>query len=117
MREMESYEMLLEQMKQYDEAEERKQDEECKKKREYMQTLKMQMEGVDSKKAKKLEEFMEDKKIIDEIIDKIQQEEIQYDASKQNHYKFFLLITLHKSRIIYRTTKSGSSWNLLYGTS
>lgn len=82
MREMESYEMLQEQMKELDEAEERKQDEECKKKREYMQTLKMQMEGADSKKAKKLEEFTEDKKIIDEIMDRIKQEEILYDEQK-----------------------------------
>ena len=47
-----------------------------------MQTLKTQMEGADSKKAKKLQEFTEDKKIIDEIMDRIKQEEILYDEQK-----------------------------------
>jgi len=78
MRQQESYDMLLEKLEEFDKDQDEKRRAEYKKKKEYYKALKNQLEDTTSKMAKKQNEFAKDKLMIDEIVETIQQEEIQW---------------------------------------
>ncbi|CAG7834758.1 unnamed protein product [Allacma fusca] len=89
MRDLECHEMLMENLRKFDEQEAKKQEHECQKKREYMKALKIQMEGSTSKQAQKFEEFEQDKQMIDEIIETIKKEEIEELQEKYDKVKLY----------------------------
>ena len=74
---MESNEIMLEHIKEFDKQQEAKQEEECARKREYMRTLKMQIEGkLAQMKLEKQDDYL-DKQMVDEIMETIKQEELK----------------------------------------
>ena len=74
---MEINEIMLEHIKEFDKQQEAKQEEECARKREYMRTLKMQIESkLAQMKLEKQDDYL-DKQMVDEIMETIKQEELK----------------------------------------
>ena len=74
---MEINEIMIEHIKEFDKQQEAKQEEECARKREYMRTLKMQIESkLAQMKLEKQDDYL-DKQMVDEIMETIKQEELK----------------------------------------
>jgi len=89
MRQQENYDFLMDTLGKYDREEEQKRKAEEMKKHEYYKALKNQLEDSTSKMAKKYNEFMNDKAMIDEVLKTIQEEEIQDLIEKTEKVKLY----------------------------
>lgn len=88
-RERDHYEMMLEQLEKFDQAENDKVQANFIKKREYLSELKTQMQDVGSKLASKTDEISKDKQMIDEILDSIKREELEDLREKVDKVKLY----------------------------